>query len=84
MKEIVKWLNARGYRSRRGKTFGVGTIHRLLTNTVYIGRWKFNQKSSKSREKKQDEDSLKYPFPRLSMSTSSREFSGSYMPAAQR
>ena len=43
VKEIVKWLNARGYRTRRGKSFGVGQIHRLLTNTVYIGRWKFNQ-----------------------------------------
>src|SRR5262249_29650957 len=38
LKEIVKWLNARGYRTRRGKTFGVGSIHKLLTNTIYIGR----------------------------------------------
>ena len=34
VKEIVKWLNARGYRTRRGKTFGVGSIHKLLTNRV--------------------------------------------------
>ena len=34
VKEIVKWLNARGYRSRRGKTFSIGSIHRLLTNTT--------------------------------------------------
>ena len=31
VKEVVKWLNARGYRTRRGKTFGVGSIHKLLT-----------------------------------------------------
>src|ERR1700756_981619 len=48
VKEIVKWLNARGYRSRRDKSFGVGQLHKLLTNTVYIGRWKFNQTSSKT------------------------------------
>jgi hypothetical protein len=29
VKEIVKWLNAREYRNRWEKTFGVGTIHRL-------------------------------------------------------
>ena len=29
VKEVVKWLNARGYRTRRGQTFGVGSIHKL-------------------------------------------------------
>ena len=48
VKEIVKWLNARGYRTRTGKTFGTGHLHRILTNTVYRGEWKFNQ-VSKSR-----------------------------------
>ncbi len=52
VKEIVKWLNARGYRTRRGKTFSVGSIHKLLTNTIYIGRWRYNQTSSKTRDKK--------------------------------
>src|SRR5215470_2738396 len=37
VKEVVKWLNARGYRTRRGQTFGVGSIHKLLTNSVYVG-----------------------------------------------
>jgi site-specific DNA recombinase len=26
VKEIVKWMNARGYRTRRGKSFGVGNF----------------------------------------------------------
>ena len=26
VKEVVKWLNARGYRTRRGNTFGVGNV----------------------------------------------------------
>src|SRR5262249_4091374 len=37
VKEIVKWLNGRGYRTRKGKSFGVGQVYRLLTNTIYIG-----------------------------------------------
>src|SRR5262249_53994717 len=63
VKEIVKWLNARGYRSRRGKTFGVGSLHHLLTNTVYVGRWKFNKRSSKTRARKTEEEIVEIPVP---------------------
>jgi site-specific DNA recombinase len=63
VKEIVKWLNARGYRTRRGKTFGVGSLHKLLTNTVYVGRWKFNQASSRTGERKPDEEVVEIPVP---------------------
>ena len=56
VKEITKWLNDRGYRTRRGVTFGVGSIHKLLTNSIYIGRAKFNQTSAKTRKKKPDEE----------------------------
>ncbi len=65
VKEIVKWLNARGYRTRRGKTFGVGSIHKLLTNTVYIGRWRYNQTSSKSRKRKPDEEIVVVSVPAI-------------------
>jgi site-specific DNA recombinase len=65
VKEIVKWLNARGYRTRRGKSFGVGHVHKLLTNTVYIGRWKFNQASSKTRKRKADDEVIEIPVPAI-------------------
>jgi site-specific DNA recombinase len=65
VKEVVKWLNARGYRTRRGKTFGVGSIHKLLTNTVYIGRWRFNQTSSKTRKRKPNEEIVEVPVPAI-------------------
>ena len=65
VKEIVKWLNGRGYRTRRGKSFGVGQLHKLLTNTVYIGRWKFNQTSSKTRRRKADEEVVEIPVPAI-------------------
>src|SRR5215831_18935061 len=63
VKEIVKWLNGRGYRSRRGNSFGVGQVHKLLTNTVYIGRWKFNQASSKTGERKAENEVVEIPVP---------------------
>jgi site-specific DNA recombinase len=63
VKEIVKWLNARGYRNRTGNTFGVGGIHKVLANTVYIGRWKFNQRSSKTGTKKAAEEIVEIPVP---------------------
>jgi site-specific DNA recombinase len=65
VKEIVKWLNGRGYRTRRGNSFGVGQVHKLLTNTVYIGRWKFNQASSKTGERKADNEVVEIPVPAI-------------------
>src|SRR6516162_265144 len=65
VKEVVKWLNARGYRTRRGNTFGVGQIHKLLTNTVYIGRWKVNQVSSKTGERKAENEVVEIPVPTI-------------------
>ena len=65
VKEIVKWLNGRGYRTRKGKSFGVGQVHKLLTNTIYIGRWKFNQASSKTGEKKADNEIVEIPVPAI-------------------
>src|ERR1700730_1623394 len=65
VKETVKWLNARGYRTRRGKTFGVGHIHRLLTNSVYIGRWMFNLTSSKTRKRKAEDEVVEIAVPAM-------------------
>jgi len=48
IKEVVKWLNSRGYRTRKGKTFGVGTIYKILTSTTYMSEWKFNRMSSRT------------------------------------
>jgi hypothetical protein len=65
VKEAVKWLNRNGYRTRRGETFGVASVHRILTNTVYIGQWKFNKTSSRTRQRKPDEEVVTIPVPGL-------------------
>ena len=65
VKEVVKWLNRNGYRTRRGETFAVGSVHKILTNTVYIGAWKFNKTSSRTRQRKPDEEVVTIPVPSL-------------------
>ena len=35
VKETTKWLNSHGYRTRRGATFGVGPVHKILTDASY-------------------------------------------------
>ncbi|YBW41060.1 recombinase family protein [Nitrobacter sp. TKz-YC01] len=65
VKEIVKWLNRNGYRTRRGQTFGVAGVHKILTNTVYIGEWQFNVTSSRTRQRKPDAEIVKITVPAL-------------------
>lgn len=57
-KAIATWLNERGYRTRRGGMWGNGTIHQLLTNPVYGGRWRFNHVDSKTRREKADAEQI--------------------------
>ena len=63
VKEVVKWLNRNGYRTRRGQTFGVAGVHKILTNTVYIGEWQFNVTSSRTRQRKPDAEIVKIAVP---------------------
>jgi site-specific DNA recombinase len=65
VKEIVKWLNARGHRTRKGRTFSIGGVHRLLTNTIYIGRWRFNTTASRTRAKKPAEEVVEIAVPAI-------------------
>jgi site-specific DNA recombinase len=65
VKEVTKWLNRKGYRTRRGETFGVASVHKILTNTVYIGEWRFNVASSRTRQRKPDEEVVKIAVPAI-------------------
>jgi Recombinase/Resolvase, N terminal domain/Recombinase zinc beta ribbon domain len=65
IKEVVKWLNRNGHRTRRGECFGVAPLHKILTNTVYIGQWKFNKTSSRTGQRKPDEEVVTIPVPGL-------------------
>ena len=49
VKETTKWLNARGYRTRRGSTFGVGPLYGILTNRCYAtGKWPYGRRNSRA------------------------------------
>ena len=48
IKSIACWLNERGYRTRKGARFGLGSVHVILTNGVYIGQATFNKRDSKT------------------------------------
>lgn len=63
IKAICTWLNSRGYRTKRGGTFGVGPLHLILTNTAYVGRWKYNVRSAKTREKKPESEVVEIAIP---------------------
>ncbi len=52
VKGVSCWLNMRGYRTRTGGLFGVGAVHKILTNTVYIGKWVFNRRCGKTFKEK--------------------------------
>jgi hypothetical protein len=49
VKKVAEWLNAHGYRTRKGATFGVGPIHGILTNRCYAsGKWPYGVKNSRT------------------------------------
>ncbi len=52
IQEIAKTLNARGVRTRLGARFGVGPVHKILTNPIYIGEWRFNRRHAKTGREK--------------------------------
>lgn len=43
---IAAWLNKRGFQTRKGCHFGVGPLHKLLINPVYVGRGRYSIRNS--------------------------------------
>ncbi len=39
VKKITTWLNANGYKTRNGARWGIGPVHRLLTDPIYKGEY---------------------------------------------
>jgi site-specific DNA recombinase len=49
VKETTKWLNVHGYRTRRGATFGVGPVHKILTDASYApGRKPYGKRDARN------------------------------------
>ena len=58
VKAITNWLNERGYRTRRGGMWSIGSLYQLLTNPIYNGRWRFNYVDSRTRQRKADSEQI--------------------------
>jgi DNA invertase Pin-like site-specific DNA recombinase len=49
VKNTTKWLNGHGYRTRHGSSFGVGPLHKILTNPCYAtGKWPYGVRNSRT------------------------------------
>ncbi|MFN4923525.1 recombinase family protein [Bradyrhizobium sp.] len=66
VKETTKWLNSHGYRTRRAATFGVGPVHKILTNSCYAtGQWPYGVRSSRDGRKYDASTVIHIPVPAL-------------------
>ncbi|MBM3552064.1 MAG: recombinase family protein [Alphaproteobacteria bacterium] len=65
VKEVTKTLNGRGMRTRLGARFGVASVHKILTNPVYVGRWRFNQREAKTGRAKAENEVIEVAVPAI-------------------
>ena len=62
---IAAWLNQHGYQTRKGCQFGVGPLHKLLTNPVYIGRGRYSIRNSASGGKHPKSEVIEFAVPAI-------------------
>lgn len=65
VKEVTKALNAKGLRTRLGARFGVASVHKILTNPVYAGSWRFNQREAKTGRSKPANEVIEVAVPAI-------------------
>jgi site-specific DNA recombinase len=66
VKETTKWLNSHGYRTRRGATFGVGPVHRILTDACYAtGRRPYGKRNARNGGQHDPSTIIEIPAPVL-------------------
>jgi site-specific DNA recombinase len=63
VKAIASWLNARQYRTSRGKQFYTGTIHLMLTRECYTGVYNYNCNDSRAHKARPKEDWVAVTIP---------------------
>jgi site-specific DNA recombinase len=62
---IAAWLNQNGYQTRKGCQFGVGPLHKLLTNPVYIGRGRYSIRNSTTGGKHPKGEVIEFKVPAI-------------------
>jgi DNA invertase Pin-like site-specific DNA recombinase len=64
IKKIVSWLNGRNY-TYRGKPFHVSSVDVVLRRTTYMGKHYFNQKDSRTGERRPREEWVPIAVPSI-------------------
>ncbi|WP_284178083.1 recombinase family protein [Rhabdaerophilum sp. SD176] len=63
---ITRWLNDRGYRTRKGALFGVGPTHKILTARYYMtGQWPHGVDRSNTRLTRPADKPVDIPVPKI-------------------
>jgi site-specific DNA recombinase len=65
VKAVTTWLNKHGYRTRNGATWAIGPVHKMLTNPVYMGEMRFNQRDSRLGQRKAETEHILFEVPPL-------------------
>jgi site-specific DNA recombinase len=64
VKDVCKWLNARGHRTRLGAAFGVGPVHKILTNAGYAtGKWPYGVRNNRTGVANDPASIVEIPIP---------------------
>lgn len=63
IRNIAEHFNSKGLRYRKGRNFSVSLIHKILTNTAYIGLHHFNKTCSKTRQPKDPSEWVEFKTP---------------------
>ena len=62
VKAICIHLNARGIHTRKGGKWGIGTVHKILSSTTYIGEHFYNRTSPKLKVDRPREEWIPFPI----------------------
>lgn len=65
IKATAVWLNENGFRTRSGARWGIGPLHKLITNPVYAGRRLFNRTESKTGRRKAEAEQISSDVPAI-------------------
>ena len=64
-KKIAEHLNAAGYRTRAGKLWHVGPLHKILTNPVYKGAYVYTRRDSRAGKHRPIEERVDVACPAI-------------------
>ena len=65
VKAVTKALNEKGLRTRLGARYGVASVHKILSNPVYIGSWRFNRRDAKTGREKASSEIIEVSVPAI-------------------